>query len=272
MNHLQTKAAELHAALVATKHKNGLGKYATTENIVSDLMDLGLEATREYSGDVLAGMSSEQQHQVVDVLLDMLVPNGGIEISSVGTTSWIKGAMHISGPGTRPSWRIETARRLRVDRITQIVPECIREQGDPEAWLFSLCVIADGHRYFVSPNLLRRPALDAAIIRIQEAIDRATGPTIRGPNLIRVFGGRFIDANLVRKVDRTVNFDDGHRFTSTYVFGRDEKDVLLAAETDIVLGNPGDVQRDNFVHAEIVAAIREGRNARDWDASVHAKQ
>ncbi|WP_346825064.1 hypothetical protein ACEN2Y_00770 (plasmid) [Ralstonia solanacearum] len=265
MNALQEKASQLNSALKAAIDATRFTPSADQDDVVSKLLDLDLQKLTEVSGDVLKGLDRECQHQVIDVLLDMLIPGGGVQISNVGKTKWLMGCVYV-GNSSKPSWHSESARLIRADRVTQIVPECMRRTGDAETWIYCLSAIADGHRYYISPARLRRPGLDAAIVEVQTAINDAIGGGNDRPTLVRAYGNQYIDIRHARKVDQQCKVDAGRRFTGTYVYGRDNQDVLLAAETDIHIDDRSAVKRDNFVHDEILAAIREGRDARMWRA------
>jgi len=86
--------------------------------------------------------------------------------------------------------------------------------------------------------------------------------------LVKVFNNVFLNPSCVGKIEFDVTRTDNTRISTTTVYDVTGQHTLLTARTDISISIfPNDldtVLRDDFVHREIVAALREGRDARQW--------
>lgn len=82
--------------------------------------------------------------------------------------------------------------------------------------------------------------------------------------LLRVFGNTYLTPACVGKVEHTPDWGDGKRTFTTTVYDLPCNNVVLVAETTIPVPDPKAVERDNFIHSEIIAALHEGRNANAW--------
>lgn len=96
--------------------------------------------------------------------------------------------------------------------------------------------------------------------------------------IVRVFGNTHINTDAVSKVTLEVNFDGDIRINTTTIFDRyggdsERRSVLEKFETKVdtnLSTSQSDVARDNHTHAEILAALKEGRDALAYsDGSSH---
>lgn len=87
--------------------------------------------------------------------------------------------------------------------------------------------------------------------------------------IVRVFGNTHLNTACVGKITVDHKFPEPSRITTTTVFDVTGQHALLTAQTTVQTGAQSSselcaVERDNFVHAEIIASIKEGRDAREW--------
>lgn len=91
--------------------------------------------------------------------------------------------------------------------------------------------------------------------------------------MVRVFDNTYLNPSCVGKVEYKMTFGDDKRTSTTTVYDMTGQHALLTAKTEVPTSisarerDPNAVSRDNHVHQEIVAALREGRDARQWSES-----
>lgn len=88
--------------------------------------------------------------------------------------------------------------------------------------------------------------------------------------LIKVCDGRYVRVESVGAVDvvRVLDENAKIRTTTTTIMDLTGQNVLSFIETEVSTVIPNSykyaVMRDNFIHDEVIAAIREERDAREW--------
>jgi len=88
--------------------------------------------------------------------------------------------------------------------------------------------------------------------------------------LVKLCVGGYVNTDAVGAVEVDVDMDEATqtRVTTTRVLDGTGQNVLLEIQTSVssVIPNPSPnaVMRDNFIHDEVIAAIRDRRDARDW--------
>lgn len=89
--------------------------------------------------------------------------------------------------------------------------------------------------------------------------------------LIRVFGNTYVDTSWIGKVEHEATFPKGKRVSVTTIFNHTGKDELAKFTTEISteMDNPDKnaLKRDNFLHEEVIRAIRLGVDARQFEES-----
>lgn len=89
-------------------------------------------------------------------------------------------------------------------------------------------------------------------------------------SLVRVFDNVYLNPSAVGKVEFKVAYSENRRTSITTVYDVTGQHTLLTAKTEVSTSlsaydsDPDAVRRDNHVHHEIVAALNEGRDARQW--------
>lgn len=90
--------------------------------------------------------------------------------------------------------------------------------------------------------------------------------------LVRVCRDAYVNTDAVGAVEVDQEFDEEAktRSTTTRVLDLTGQNVLMeiltTVSTVIPNSNENEVKRDNFIHEEVLAALRESRDARDWVA------
>lgn len=86
--------------------------------------------------------------------------------------------------------------------------------------------------------------------------------------IVRVFGNHYLNPSWVGKIEFAQSFDKESRTSVTTVFDSTGQVTMSAFQTTVKTpaptSDPDAVKRDNFVHAEIVAALNECRDAKEW--------
>jgi hypothetical protein len=86
--------------------------------------------------------------------------------------------------------------------------------------------------------------------------------------LVRVFSNVSLNPACVGKTEVVPVLANGNRTTATTVYDATGQHILLRVETVVSTGSSElashNVERDNFIHAEIRAALHECRDARQW--------
>lgn len=86
--------------------------------------------------------------------------------------------------------------------------------------------------------------------------------------LLRVFNNVYLNPSCVGKIEFEMDFGDGKQTFTTTVYDVTGQNSLLMAQTEIPssapASDPNAVRRSNFIHQEIVEALREGRDAKQW--------
>lgn len=96
-------------------------------------------------------------------------------------------------------------------------------------------------------------------------------------NLVRVFGNVFLNPSCVGKIEFKVSFESGARTSTTTAYDVTGQHTLLTAQTVVSTSpsacerDPDGIRRDNHVHQEILAALREERDAKLWGESASDK-
>ena len=85
--------------------------------------------------------------------------------------------------------------------------------------------------------------------------------------IVRVFGHTYVNPANVGKVTFEVSFPETVRKNVTTLFDL-HGGIICSLETTVVIpsitGDQGPIKKDNFLHEETIAAIREGRDARQY--------
>lgn len=88
--------------------------------------------------------------------------------------------------------------------------------------------------------------------------------------LVKLCVGGYVNTDAVGAVEVDVQFDEesSTRTKTTRVMDRTGLNVLMEVQTTVSSVTPNHdrnaVIRDNFIHDEVIAAIRECRDAKDW--------
>lgn len=92
--------------------------------------------------------------------------------------------------------------------------------------------------------------------------------------IVKVFANQYVNPSWVGKVEFAQRFEKESRTSTTRVFDNMGQDTLFVLQTTVSTpappSDPDAVKRDNFVHAEIVAALSECRHARTWTDEMSA--
>lgn len=89
--------------------------------------------------------------------------------------------------------------------------------------------------------------------------------------LVRVFGNTYLNPEAVGMVQTNASFDGDVRTQVTEISDKENFGVVAELRTKVTRAEQGsesnteDFKRDNFRHAEIIAALNEGRDAIDYD-------
>jgi hypothetical protein len=94
----------------------------------------------------------------------------------------------------------------------------------------------------------------------------------RNMSLIKVFGNTYLNPHCVGKLTLKVTFDTASRTNLTIVYDATGQQELARLETTVSTApdnaDKQSVQRDNFYHSEIVRALNEADDARDFGKDV----
>lgn len=89
--------------------------------------------------------------------------------------------------------------------------------------------------------------------------------------LVRVFGNTYLNPDSVGMVQLSSSFEGEVRTNVTEIYDRENFRVVAELRTKVTRAEQGsesnteDFKRDNFRHAEVLAAINEGRDAVEYD-------
>jgi hypothetical protein len=160
------KADALKAAIAADMSK-ALGREPISDAAVYEsLMCSSLDHLVTYAGEDFARLTRNEQQSVVATLLHRLKPDDGIDLHMVGSVPvWLRVVPAVDGrlPSDKPNeWRY-----VRLDTITEVIPEVAIGTGDdPEEWQYMLSITAGDKKYHPTAVRFRGSAVNAPLTRL----------------------------------------------------------------------------------------------------------
>lgn len=161
------KADALKAAIAADMSK-ALGREPISDDAVYEsLICSSVDHLATYAGDDFAKLTRNEQQGIVSTLLHRLKPDDGIELHMVGSAPvWLRVVPAMDG--RLPSdWPNNGWRYVRLDTITEVIPEVAIGTGDdPEEWQYMLSITAGDKKYHPTAVRFRGSAVNAPLGRL----------------------------------------------------------------------------------------------------------
>lgn len=138
----------------------------TDDELYEHLLITPLESLRDYAGPSFTTLEPKYQHQVIATLLLLMKLDDGIEITKLGERPmWLR--VYPYAPGKLPGHSADKFSYLRLDTITQVIPDVgIGVGEDPQDWKYTLSVMSGGTRFHPTISLFRGTAFNQPLARL----------------------------------------------------------------------------------------------------------